>query len=318
MKKKTILIITLLISITFLIPKISVNATTGSITSYNWRARYYSFPPPGSGDYGLGDWCSFINGHTPCWPGENDTGYVAGFAFRGYYSGGYKAGNSYTFRYTMNTSSKTEILNNLGDINSNISNRRVALANGQYEGFTFYDDITPSIRFENSSTANELYVYISFISDIDFKSFAVAFDFNNGLYFGSVDWISVYSVSVTYSEGVGAQIDNQTNIMNENQQTIINNINNTNDILNQDHTYNNDPNRDTTTQNNQLTSYEQEEQQLLNNLNLNIEDAEVSINGNASSFIWEIINRIRQTSGKIVLLFTSVLSLGIIKLILGR
>ncbi len=213
----------------------SVNATTGSITSYNWRARYYTFPEPGSGDYGQGTWCSFISGSSKCSAGDNNIGSVSGFAFRGYYSGGYKKGNSYTFKYVMNVNNKTEILNNLSDINSNISNRQVALANGQYEGFTFYDDINPSIRFENSSTSNQLYVYISFISDVDFKTFAVAFDFNNGLYFGSVDWIQVTGVSVTYSEGVGAQIDNQTNIMNENQQTIINNIDNINDTLTDDH-----------------------------------------------------------------------------------
>lgn len=212
----------------------SVNAATGSITSYNWRAKYYTFPEPGSGDYGQGNWCSFISGSTKCYAGDDNIGYVYGFNFRGYYRGGYRAGNSYTFRYTMNVNNKNEILNSLSDINSNISIRQVALANGEYEGFTFYDDINPSIRIENSSNANQLYVYISFISEVDFKSFSIFFYFNNGLYFGSVDWVQVTSVNVTYSEGVGAQIDNQTNIMNENQQTIINNIDNINDTLTDD------------------------------------------------------------------------------------
>ena len=92
----------------------------------------------------------------------------------------------------------------------------------------------------------------------------------------------------------------------------------TNNTLQQDHTYNNNASQSTTTQENQMNSFEQEEDTLRNSLNLDIEDSEITINPNASNFIWETINRLRQMSGKIVLLFTSVLSLGIMKMILGR
>lgn len=92
----------------------------------------------------------------------------------------------------------------------------------------------------------------------------------------------------------------------------------TNNILNQDHTYNNNPSQSTTTEQNTMNNFEQQEDALRNSLNLNIEDAEITINPMASNFIWDVVNRLRGMSGKIVLLFTSILSLGIMKMILGR
>lgn len=92
----------------------------------------------------------------------------------------------------------------------------------------------------------------------------------------------------------------------------------TNDILSQDHTYNNNASQDTTNQENQMNNFEQQEDTLRNSLNLDIENSEITINPIASSFIWDVVNRLRAMSGKIVLLFTSVLSLGIMKMILGR
>lgn len=92
----------------------------------------------------------------------------------------------------------------------------------------------------------------------------------------------------------------------------------TNNILNQDHTYNNNASQSTTTEQNTMNSFEQQEDALRNSLNLNIEDAEITINPMASNFIWDVVNRLRGMSGKIVLLFTSILSLGIMKMILGR
>lgn len=101
------------------------------------------------------------------------------------------------------------------------------------------------------------------------------------------------------------------NEINQNQQQ-------TNNILTQDHNYNQNESQSTQGQKEQMENYEKEEDNLRNNLNLSIEEAEVTIKPEANTFIWEIVNKLRTMSGKIVLLFTSVLSLGIMKMILGR
>ena len=98
----------------------------------------------------------------------------------------------------------------------------------------------------------------------------------------------------------------------------INAINNVNETLKENHEYNNNASKDTTEQENEINNYEKQEDSLRNSLNLDIEDSEITINPNANNFIWETINKLRGMSSKIVLLFTSVLSLGLMKMILGR
>ena len=88
--------------------------------------------------------------------------------------------------------------------------------------------------------------------------------------------------------------------------------------IKKDHEYNNNASKDTTEQENEINNYEQQEDSLRNSLNLDIEDSEITINPEANNFIWETINKLRGMSSKIVLLFTSVLSLGLMKMILGR
>lgn len=90
-----------------------------------------------------------------------------------------------------------------------------------------------------------------------------------------------------------------------------------NEII-KDHEYNNNESKDTTEQENEINNYEKKEDNLRNGLNLDIESSEITINPNANNFIWETINKLRGMSSKIVLLFTSVLSLGLMKMILGR
>lgn len=90
-----------------------------------------------------------------------------------------------------------------------------------------------------------------------------------------------------------------------------------NEII-KDHEYNNNASKDTTQQENEINNYEQQEDNLRNNLNLDIEESEITVNPQANNFIWDTINKLRGMSSKIVLLFTSVLSLGLMKMILGR
>lgn len=91
-----------------------------------------------------------------------------------------------------------------------------------------------------------------------------------------------------------------------------------NDTLNQDHNYNTEPSKSTTEEENKIDDYETQEDNLREGLNLEIDNSEITINPNANTFIWQTIDKLRGISGKIVLLFTSVLSLGLIKIVLGR
>ena len=91
-----------------------------------------------------------------------------------------------------------------------------------------------------------------------------------------------------------------------------------NDTLNQNHEYNNNASQSTENEKQQMENYEKEEDSLRNGLDLSIEESEITINPEANTFIWDVVDKLRGMSGKIVLLFTSVLSLGIMKMILGR
>lgn len=110
-------------------------------------------------------------------------------------------------------------------------------------------------------------------------------------------------------------IENIVKSANGNVEQAVNEVNNT---LNQGHEYNKNESESTQTQKEQIDNYETQEDQLRNGLNLDIESSEITINPNANNFIWETINKLRGMNSKIVLLFTSVLSLGLIKIILGR
>ena len=91
-----------------------------------------------------------------------------------------------------------------------------------------------------------------------------------------------------------------------------------NDTLNQDHNYNTNPSESTQDQENQINDYETQEDTLRKGLNLEIGNSEITIKPEANTFIWNVVDRLRGMSGKVVLLFTSVLSLGLIKMVLGR
>lgn len=128
---------------------------------------------------------------------------------------------------------------------------------------------------------------------------------------------TVPTIKVGIGELWSLALDNSSSIeaaLNQSKQ-------NTEDIKNEiskEHEYNNNASKDTTEQENEINNYEQQEDSLRNSLNLDIEESEITINPNANNFIWDTINKLRGMSSKIVLLFTSVLSLGLMKMILGR
>ena len=132
------------------------------------------------------------------------------------------------------------------------------------------------------------------------------YDFN---YFNLPTGSEYISINYNTDESV-IVIQEQTQIIKQQTEQII-------DIMNGDYEFNQNasetiPGQET------IDDYTDEEVELLDGLTFEVEEAEVTINPYASSFIWEIVNRLRGMSGKIVLLFTSILSLGLIKMVLNR
>ena len=114
-----------------------------------------------------------------------------------------------------------------------------------------------------------------------------------------------------YSDTIKRIVENS----NGNVQQAVDRVN---DTLNQNHEYNNNASQNTENEKQEMENYEQKEDSLRNGLDLNIEESKITINPEANTLIWNIVDRLRGMSGKIVLLFTSVLSLGIMKMVLGR
>ena len=130
---------------------------------------------------------------------------------------------------------------------------------------------------------------------------------------------NAYPTLIGYeTEELGIYTETIRNIIESSNGNVEQAVDRVNDTLNQKHEYNNNASESTENEKQQIDNYEQEEDNLRNGLDLSIEESEITINPEANTFIWNIVNRLRGMSGKIVLLFTSVLSLGIMKMILGR
>lgn len=93
---------------------------------------------------------------------------------------------------------------------------------------------------------------------------------------------------------------------------------NFNNFMNETTTYDDQQNTNITGVN-ETIEYEQMEQNLIESLDLNgsVLDS-ITINPNASVFIWNIVEVLRSMNPAIILLMTSILGLGIIKLVLNR
>lgn len=130
---------------------------------------------------------------------------------------------------------------------------------------------------------------------------------------------NVYPTLIAYeTEELGIYTETIKNIIENSNGNVVEAVDKVNDTLNQGHNYNQNESVSTEEEKNKFNNFEQEEDNLRNGLNLNIEDSEITINPEANNFIWEIVNKLRGMSPKIVLLFTSVLSLGLMKMVLGR
>ena len=130
---------------------------------------------------------------------------------------------------------------------------------------------------------------------------------------------NAYPTLIGYeTEELGIYTETIRNIIENSNGNVVEAVDKVNETLNQEHNYNQNESVSTEEEKNKFNNFEQEEDSLRNGLDLNIEESEITINPEANTFIWNVVNRLRGMSGKIVLLFTSVLSLGIMKMILGR
>lgn len=114
------------------------------------------------------------------------------------------------------------------------------------------------------------------------------------------------------------QVETAVNEVKQEVQELNNSIDETNDILTGEQDYNTNASEEVNGKQ-EIDDYTEKEEQLFSSLDFEgIENSEIIINPNASSFIWQIVEGLRGISGKIVLLMTSILGLGIIKMVLNR
>lgn len=311
------MIILLIISLAILSGLIRVNAATSGLDKYDYRFWPVSCNVNGE-NCTLGPGSGFLSNNT-YYELNNQYSRIIQFNLRTW--GGnntYIQGNTYTFRYTIQVENKNELLENMEEINKSVKLIEMYTATTSSPNNAEEEDINVNIKFTDATgSTDKIYLYIKFSPNRNIKWWGITFQVGkkggdiSQFPFSNVGKIRYINSKVTYEEGVGAIIDNKTDEIIKEQEK-------TNEIISQDHNYNTDPSENTENEKQQMENYEQEEDSLRNGLNLNIEDTEITINPNASSFIWNIVDRLRGMSGKIVLLFTSVLSLGIMKMVLGR
>lgn len=304
-------------SLVILTGLIKVNAATSGLDKYDYRFWPVSCNAQGTnctlgqGSGFLSDktyyeipaiYSSLIQFNLRTWAGTNT----------------YKANNTYTFRFTVQVENKNDLLDNIEEINKSVKLIEMYTATASSPNNATQEDMNINIKFTDATgSTDKVYLYIKFSPNRDIKWWGITFQVGkkggdiSEFPFSNVGKIRYINAVVTYEEGVGAIIDKKTDeILKEQEKT--------NEILSKDHNYNTDPSESTENEKQEMENYEQEEDSLRNGLDLNIEESEITINPEANKFIWNTIDKLRGMSGKIVLLFTSVLSLGLMKMILGR
>lgn len=311
------MIILLIVSLVILNGLIRVNAATSGLDKYDYRFWPVSCNAQGT-NCTLGQGSGFLSDKTYY---EIPEMYSSLIQFNLRTWGGnntYKASNTYTFRYTVQVENKDTLLDRIKEINSTVKLIEMYTATASSPNNASQEDMNINIKFIDAvGSTDKIYLYIKFSPNRDIKWWGITFQIGrkggdiSEFPFADVGKIRYINAIVTYEEGVGAIIDKKTDEMIKEQEK-------TNEILSKDHNYNTDPSENTENEKQQMESYEQEEDSLRNGLDLTIEESEITINPEANTFIWNVVDKLRGMSPKIVLLFTSVLSLGLMKMILGR
>lgn len=143
---------------------------------------------------------------------------------------------------------------------------------------------------EKNVTASEIRVFLNYPITWSYADYEIEFHINNYV--------------TTWKTGTNAVIDNQNQ--------------NYNDFKNQNATYTDEINTDMNGAN-ETIQYSQNEEQLLDSLDMNTSVLDdININASASAFIWDIVEGVRGMNPAIITLMTSILGLGIAKMILNR
>lgn len=153
---------------------------------------------------------------------------------------------------------------------------------------------------------------------VDTETRNVSDQFSIGANIGYYAPNTIYGIYLTDDMTDNIQEIDYTSTLNSINSNISNSANaNTDRILNKDNNYNNNPSQNIQG-NKEVDDLSDKESQLFDNIDVSGVNINVGINANANNFIWEIVNRLREMNSNIILLITSALGLGIIKMILNR
>lgn len=167
---------------------------------------------------------------------------------------------------------------------------------------------------QNENAVNRIYLTCTFQPTTAIKMFQMKIYYgdNTKLHFEKYGYMTMDNFSS--SEDLSGFITNQTEV-------IQNNFNTTNQliegILNEEHEYTNDS--ETIEGQDEIDEMQELEDDIWDSLDFSgQEDITVQLDANTSNYIWQIANQLRGINAKIVLLMTSLLGLGIVKMILNR
>lgn len=188
------------------------------------------------------------------------------------------------------------------------------------QGRIFYMQFRVGVYDDMDGTGEELQVG-SYLHLVNNTNYSVQFHFYNW-YLSSDDILTKIKNDANLLNAYNRQvtaINEQTNAINNQTTAIVGAVSSVSTkIINEDTTYNNNPS-ETIDGKDDMDDLTDAESGLINNLDFSgAEDIDITINAESSAFIWQIVNQLRQMNGAIVLLMTSILGLGIIKMILNR
>ena len=243
----------------------------------------------------------------------------------------YKKNNTYHFRYTFSTTSNnfnTMSFWYLYGVNGNTTSSTSGQTRLDFESNTIGYKIVKNNTGDNyfdvviSISPSQDYKYFNFYLSIPIAENIISgSEYSNALLsYGFYENIQLRKLVVTYSEGVGSQIDNQTTIINNNFNETNNNINKVDDSINdmKDEIMGPDTKYDSVDDSG-LDSYKKNEDALINKDSLNnINNIQMSVDYDTNLFIWDVVNRVLNSHALIFNMVITFLSIGVIKLILNR
>lgn len=303
MKKGIIIIVLITLSLILFKPP-KINAAEITVSSWGQKVNYEIYWLDDRGTETLqSDWVT--SNFTNFCP----KGIVCGLTTNWLYlklGSSLSSANTYTINFDeWITTRKTEDF-----YNNNLTFKLVASNTGEYEGSSssfirnlacqagLQEGTTSKVSFSCSFTPtqsiNYLYLRITYDNkNIPFTSFGAT------------------KPKIIYDNSTTDAINNQTTIIQNQTNAII-------EAITGEHEYNDTASEELQGKE-ELDNLKEKEEELLGNLDFSgVENIEITIEPETANFIWQIVEALRSINGKIVLLITSILGLGIIKMILNR